>query len=117
MNTLMNEPHVDITPPGADLYAVCTDAPSPVLLLNQAAHPARLLGYVHARCKELRRLSSLAACSDEDEAELKSVLQHVWDGLDQVLAGLDVLGRNYPTPTGGREQSSDVTQMNQGLQP
>lgn len=116
MNTLMNEPHVDITPPGADLYAVSTDAPCPVLLLNLAAHPARLLGYVHARCSELRRLSSLAACSHEDESELKRVLEHVWDGLDQVIAGLDALGRQYPTD-GGSEQSSDATQKNQGVQP
>lgn len=82
--------HLDISPPGCDLFSIDATG-GPVLLLNTQANPTRLLGYVHGHCRQLRTLASLAACSTEDEAELRCVLGHVWEGLDQVMAGLDSL--------------------------
>jgi len=86
---------IDISPPSCDLFSP-GESGVPVVLLNQAASPARLLGFAHDRCTQLRTLASLAACSHEDEAELKRVLEHVWEGLDQVLAGLDCMASQLP---------------------
>lgn len=87
--------HLDISPPGCDLFSI-DETGGPVLLLNTQANPAWLLGYVHGQCSQLRTLASLAASSNENEAELRCVLGHVWDGLDRVMAGLDCLVEHLP---------------------
>lgn len=92
----MTSQYVDITPVTADNYTTTsTETSIPVLLLNEEAYPARMVGYLRVRCIELKTMAELAACSGESEQELKQVLDLLWGGLEQVLEGLDVLGRNW----------------------
>ncbi|NIC43112.1 hypothetical protein [Aquabacterium sp. A08] len=88
--------HVDITPAGCDLFAQA-GATGPVLLLNAAASPEMLLGFVHGRCRELLALASMAACGRDGEAELRAVAHHLRGGLETVLAGLDALAEQLPS--------------------
>lgn len=81
----------DITPAGCDLFSTTDEIGHPVVLLNKAAPPALLLGFVTGRCRELLVLADLAANSDEGETELRAVAGHLWAGLETVLAGMDAL--------------------------
>jgi hypothetical protein len=85
----------DVTPLGCDLFAR-NDESAPVLLLNEAAPPALLLGYLYGRCSELLVLANLATCGSASEDDLKDVTSHIGKGLQMVLSGLDCLSSHLP---------------------
>lgn len=85
--------HVDITPPACGVFARQGDeerCPA-VLLLHADATPAQLLGFAHGRVRELCMLASLASASNEGEGELREVAEHLWLGLEGVLATLNAM--------------------------
>lgn len=85
--------HIDITPPSALLYATTTETdhcPSVALLHNEAS-PLQLLGFAHGRCRELAMLASFASRSDGAEGELMEAAEHLWSGLETLLAVLDAM--------------------------
>lgn len=89
----------DITPPGCDLFATTDEIGHPVVLLNNAAPPALLLGFVQGRCRELLALADLAANSNEGEAELRAVAGHLWGGLQTVIVGLGCMAEQLHNAT------------------
>ena len=94
--------YLDITPPACDLFASAAEVRNtpPVLLLNENASTARLLGFVRGRCSELLTLASLAVCGNSAEDELRTVLSSIFDGLDTVVVGLDCLSRRLAAASG-----------------
>lgn len=85
--------HIDITPPSALLYATTTETnhcPSVALLHNEAS-PFQLLGIAHGRCRELSLLAFLASTSDAGEDQLREAAEHLWNGLETLLAVLDAM--------------------------
>lgn len=85
--------HIDITPPGCDLYARIgeTDRCPDVVVLNANASAAQLLGFAHGRCRELTMLANLASTSDAAESELRQCAEHLWTGLETLLTVLDCM--------------------------
>lgn len=93
----------DITPAGCDVFSTTDEIGHPVVLLNKAAPPALLLGFVQGRCRELLTLADLAANSDEGETELRAVAGHLCEGLQTVIAGLGCMAEqlNSASPKKG----------------
>ena len=85
--------HIDITPPGCDLFARpdeyerCPD----VVLLNANASAAQLLGLAHIRCREMAMLACLASTGNASEGELRRCTEHLWNGLETLLTVLDCM--------------------------
>ena len=85
--------HVDITPPGCDLFTRpgeserCPD----VVLINPKASAAQMLGFAYIRCNELAMLANMASSGNASEAELRQCTQHLWNGLETLLTVLHSL--------------------------